>query len=344
MSGQKSSAADVLVDVGDDADILATDLSRSGQDDDTSEEERSSGADQGANGSAPKGDGQGQDWQAKYRAERSRKLEAQRKAREIEERHAAFIQGTEAKLTDIQRQTAGLTAIQVGRRVADFERAVAAAEHALTAAYETSDPRQITQAQKEMNAAQIAFDRARSDAEAYGVEFKKQTEPVKIPMPAASPEAPDPEQVRLRDEWMGQNKWFDLKSTDPKIRQASVDAFRHSQDLHRRGLDPTDPDHWRQITERIRKLEPDLVGDGQQQDDPPPRRQPPRQQGGEQVRAPQSGRTTNQGRDTPASMKDYRFSGYEISSWKAAGYDVVNKPEDRQRALKSIERTQRRRS
>lgn len=347
MSGQKSSSAGVTVDV-EDPDILATDFSRSGADDDASEEEQSSGADRGANGSAPNGEGRQVDWEARYRAERSRKLEAQRRARDVEVRHAAFVAGTEAKLTDIQRQTAGLTAIEVGKRVTEFGRAVSVAEQALTAAFESGDARRITDAQKEMNAAQHALERAQADAEAYKGEFKKQTEPVKIPVPAQERRA-DPEVLELRQSWESQNPWFTSQNPTSYQRLAKKAAIEESAAIHAAGIPPNDPEHWRLVTERVRAREPKAFeddgsgGERERQEDPPRRQTQQRQQGGAQVHAPASARTANQGRSTQPAGYRHEFSDYEKASWAAIGLDV-NKPEDRKRAEAQIERARRRRA
>lgn len=65
--------------------------------------------------------------------------------------------------------------------------------------------------------------------------------------------APDPEVVRLAQDWAAKNKWANPRTGDPE-EIAIIKAV--DQHLHGQGWDPRSPDYWEELTERVRKRLP----------------------------------------------------------------------------------------
>jgi hypothetical protein len=166
------------------------------------------------------------------------------------------------------------------------------AEAAIKRAMETNDPEAMTKALRVRDAAKAEYDRA-----AYAVQQIEQQERQpqtqrRQEQPASAEAAPDPQMVAEYRKFQARNPWYDPTGRDPDSQKAVV----IDQALSAEGYDPTEPDYWTELENRLRRAVPHQY----EGDDAPP---PPttRRRGNPPVNGNREAGTGNGNRDSGLS-------------------------------------------
>lgn len=129
---------------------------------------------------------------------------------------------------------------------------------------------------------------------------------VKQPAPASTPKQarPDPAVQRMAADWLRNNSWYDPKGGDPDSKRALL----QDQALHEEGYDPSTPEYWEELDDRLQKLIPHRYTDTT--DEEPRRTSRPRNV------------VTASGRNTPSSTggaNQFTLSRDQVQAMKDAG-------------------------
>lgn len=129
---------------------------------------------------------------------------------------------------------------------------------------------------------------------------------IKQPVVPQQPKKPtqDPRVQRLAADWLRNNPWYDPNGGDPDSKRALL----QDQALHEEGFDPTMPEYWEELDDRLQKLLPHRYTDTT--DDEPRRTSRPRNV------------VTASGRNTPSSTggaNQFTLSRDQVQAMKDAG-------------------------
>ena len=140
---------------------------------------------------------------------------------------------------------------------------------------------------------------------------------IKQPAPKPTKPTQDPEAQRLAAEWLRNNPWYDPNGGDPDSKRALL----QDQALHKEGFDPTMPEYWEELDDRLQKLLPHRYTDNT--DDEPRRTPRPRNV------------VTGSGRNTPSATggaNQFTLSREQVQAMKDAG--MWDDPAKRARMIK----------
>lgn len=128
---------------------------------------------------------------------------------------------------------------------------------------------------------------------------------VKQPAPQAPKQAAaDPRVQKLAADWLRNNPWYDPKGGDPDSKRALLQDVA----LHEEGYDPSMPEYWDELDDRLQKLLPHRYTDST--DDEPRRTSRPRNV------------VTASGRNTPSATggaNQFTLSREQVQAMKDAG-------------------------
>lgn len=211
-------------------------------------------------------------------------------------------------ITTLQRQNE-----QMAERLAVLEKRTAGADVArLEKAIEDGHVRLQYAKMKIKEATEMADGAALADAQESWYEARRQVESlealkkraVATPNSPAVPKAPDPRLKRLAGDWMARNDWYDPngKDTDSRV------AVKIDEALVEEGWDPTSPDYWTELDNRLTKYLPHRYNGGNDEPSSAQSRRP------KQV-------VTGSGRESQSSLKpnEFRLSPERVRAIKDAG-------------------------
>ena len=211
-------------------------------------------------------------------------------------------------ITTLQRQNE-----QMAERLAVLEKRTQGADVArLDKAIEDSHVRLQYAKMKIKEATEMADGAGLADAQEAWYEARRQVESlealkkraVAAPSSAAVPKAPDPRLKRLAGDWMARNDWYDPngKDTDSRV------AVKIDEALVEEGWDPTTPDYWAELDNRLTKYLPHRYNGGNDDQSSAQNRRP------RQV-------VTGSGRESQSSLKpnEFRLSPERVRAIKDAG-------------------------
>lgn len=128
----------------------------------------------------------------------------------------------------------------------------------------------------------------------------------------ATPQPLDPRLVNHAQEWMGKNKWYDPAAKD----QDSRITMTIDQQLANEGWDPTTPQYWQELDNRVKKYLPHRTSSGKISNNKP--------------RSVVSGSGRESG-GSSGSSSSYKLSGERVQALKDAG--IWDDPKQRAEAI-----------
>lgn len=211
-------------------------------------------------------------------------------------------------ITTLQRQNE-----QMAERLAVLEKRTAGADVArLEKAIEDGHVRLQYAKMKIKEATEMADGAALADAQEAWYEARRQVESlealkkkaVATPSAPSVPKAPDPRLKRLASDWMARNDWYDPNGRDTDSRV----AVKIDEALVEEGWDPTTPDYWAELDNRLTKYLPHRYNTANDDQSSVLNRRP------RQV-------VTGSGRESQSSLKpnEFRLSPERVRAIKEAG-------------------------
>lgn len=313
---------------GADEVVVNGDGSQPAQEDTTKDgdEEAGAPAESGADADGDDGDeaetgGDVEDLQRKLRSERRAKKALAKRLDQIERRQAAVEAGTAQHLQGIRDNSIDGVLGQAKSRVATLEAHVKAAQQRRRDALDSGDADRIMESDEQWMSAREALNAAKQSVGMLEHQAKiAKQQPVRVAAPEKPANAEEAGRVLARG-WIEKNKWFmSQEETDlDDIEEARLE----SRALARNGITPDNPEHWKLLDRRMRRILPHRYT---QADTPPPRKNgaPPmvnasERGGGSQ---PQNGKV-----DPNAITKA------EAKVWAQVGRDIINNPDDKKEFL-----------
>jgi len=149
------------------------------------------------------------------------------------------------RLSVVERKTHSADLARIDKAIEDQELRLQYAKMKIAEAASAADGHAMTEAQE------IMYD-ARRQIEALGSFKKAAVEPRQ-----AQGNVPDPRLQRLASNWMERNSWYDPngRDTDSKI------AKQIDETLVAEGWNPTEPDYWEELDNRLHKYLPHKYND-----------------------------------------------------------------------------------
>lgn len=146
------------------------------------------------------------------------------------------------RLAVLEKRTAGADVARLDKAIEDAHVRLQYAKHKIKEATEMADGAGLADAQE-------AWYEARRQVEALDSLKKKAVSDT----PGQSvPRAPDPRLKKHAGEWMSRNAWYDPNGSDTD----SQIAVKIDEALVREGWDPTSPDYWEELDNRLTKYLP----------------------------------------------------------------------------------------
>lgn len=153
------------------------------------------------------------------------------------------------RVASLETKTTGAELARVEKAIEDAQTRVEYAKMKMQEAVNTRNGEEVAKAQ------QLWYDNQR---QLESLQTLRETANKQISQPKQNIKAPDPIVQRMAASWMERNNWYDpqLKDPDSKIAQ-SLD-----QTLTEEGYDPSLPDYWEELDERLQKYLPHRYNSG----------------------------------------------------------------------------------
>jgi hypothetical protein len=248
---------------------------------------------------------------AARREERKLKKQIHReKARESSHLVSSLKQQNQAladRLAALEQKSSGAEMARVDKAIDDAAVQLEYAKMKMKSAVETRDGEGVTKSQEMWFEAQRQLESLQSLKQRASQQNSQQRQTIN---------APDPVVARMASEWMEENSWYDPKGGNEESQIAQVIDKR----LIAEGFDPTSPDYWDELTDRVKKYIPDSPKQGYNGENSRPQR-------------PRSVMTSS-GRETAGTTKsnEFRLSPQRVAAMKEAG--LWNNTELRQNAIR----------
>jgi hypothetical protein len=195
------------------------------------------------------------------------------------------------RLASLEKRSAGADVARVDKAIEEAEMRLQYAKNQIKQATEVADGSALA------NAQEIWYE-ARNQIEALN-NLKKKV--VSAPDPSSIPKAPDPRLKKNAEDWMARNNWYDPNGgdTDSQI------AIKVDESMLKDGWDPTDPDYWEELDNRLTRYLPHHYNGGD---------------GRSSNRRPRS-MVTSSGRESSrvAGGNEFRLSPERVRAIKEAG-------------------------
>ncbi len=209
------------------------------------------------------------------------------------------------RLAHLEKRTSGAELARVDKAIDDTEVQIEYAKMKMREAVANQDGDAVVKAQEMMYEAQRKVESLKSIKEQA---TKQMSQPPKPTM-----NVPDPMVQRNAAAWMERNPWYDPQAKD----MDSEIAQRLDKKLTDEGYDPSSPDYWEELDDRVAKYLPHRAETAPQRTTAAPR---PRMTGSGRESAP-SGRAN-----------EFRISPDRVAAMKEAG--MWDNPELRAKAIK----------
>ena len=197
------------------------------------------------------------------------------------------------RVASLETKTSGAELARLDKAIDDASTRVEYAKMKLQEAVNARDGSEVTKAQ------QLWYDNQR---QLESLQSLRENANKQLSQPKQNIKAPDPMVQKMAANWMSRNDWYDphLKDPDSKVAQ-SID-----QTLTEEGYDPSLPEYWEELDERLQKYLPHRFKQGYSSNTRNPR--------------PKSV-VTSSGRESTASVKpnEYRLDPERVRSLKEAG-------------------------
>jgi hypothetical protein len=238
------------------------------------------------------------------RRERQHKKQAQKEREDTMRRELAardsVINELRAKMDAIERRNSGSEVAQLENAKKQTAQAYAHFKDQIRIATEAGNGLAVADATEKMMQAQRKFDELTSYEKAV-----KQRQ--------AQPQPLDPRLVNHAQQWMERNKWYDPSAKD----EDSHIVLTMDQRLAQEGWDPTTPEYWEELQNRVKKYLPHRVSGGNVKSTKP------------KSVVSGSGRESGSGASSTAS---YKLSSERVQALKDAG--IWDDPKQRADAVK----------
>lgn len=212
------------------------------------------------------------------------------------------------RLSVLEKKTSGAELARIDKAIDDAQTRVEYAKMKLQEAVNQGNGASVTEAQ------QLWYDNQR---QLESLEAIKNNASKQLSQPRSNVQGPDPVVQKNATEWMQRNNWYDpgLKDPDSKIAQ-TID-----QALVEEGFDPSLPDYWDELDERLQKYLPHRY---KQEYNSNNRSQRPKSV------------VTSSGRETSSSLKpnEYRLTPDRVAAIKEAG--MWDNPDARAKMVKKF--------
>jgi len=211
------------------------------------------------------------------------------------------------RLAILEKKTSGAELARVDKAIEDAGVQVEYAKMKMQEAVAQSDGVALTRAQEMWFEAK----RKQESLESVKTQATKQ-----MSQPRQNINVPDPMVQKLAADWMERNTWYNPHGTN----EESEIAMMIDKKLTAEGFDPSTPDYWDELDERLEKYVPQKVNRGY--NDSSVRKERPRSV------------VTSSGRESTASTRgnEFRLSPDRVAAMKEAG--MWDNPELKQKAIR----------
>lgn len=195
------------------------------------------------------------------------------------------------RLAHLEKRTSGAELARVDKAIDDTEVQIEYAKMKMREAVANQDGDAVVKAQELMYESQRKVESLKS--------IKDQATRQMSQPPKPTMNVPDPSVQRNAAEWMERNPWYDPQAKD----MDSEIAQRLDKKLTDEGYDPSSPDYWEELDERVSKYLPHRTGNSAP------------------ARATQRPRMTGSGRESAPSGRanEFRISPDRVAAMKEAG-------------------------
>lgn len=212
-------------------------------------DERDTGSDDGEEGDEEGTEDEREAIRARRREERKHRKQAQKERedslrRELQARDA-IINEMRQRLDVVERRSTGSEQAQLENAKKQAAQAYNFFKDQIRVATEANNGAAVADATEKMILAQRKFD----ELTAYENAYKRQQ---------AAPQPLDPRLANQAQEWMKRNSWYDPTARD----QDSRIVMMLDQNLGQEGWDPTTPEYWSELDNRVKKYLPHRANQG----------------------------------------------------------------------------------
>jgi len=211
------------------------------------------------------------------------------------------------RLAVLEKKTSGAELARVDKAIEDAGVQVEYAKMKMQEAVAQSDGVALTRAQE------MWFEAKRKQESLESVKTQATRQ---MSQPRQNINVPDPMVQKLAADWMERNTWYNPHGTN----EESEIAMMIDKKLTAEGFDPSTPDYWDELDERLEKYVPQKVNRGY--NDSSVRKERPRSV------------VTSSGRESTASTRgnEFRLSPDRVAAMKEAG--MWDNPELKQKAIR----------
>lgn len=212
--------------------------------DDSHEDDEDDSRLKGEDSEEADGEGDGEDeTELRRQQNRARRQDKKRRAREREEGYQRELASRDQVIAELsnrlnafERRSQGVDLAQIDQAMQQLNQNYNQAQQALKEASEANNGQIVVEATERMFQIRQRFDQLARVKNA-------------VQQQAARPQPLDPRLIMNAQTWMNQNRWYKPEGSDLDSRRVR----RIDQDLAEEGMLPTEPDYWRELTNRVKK-------------------------------------------------------------------------------------------